>query len=69
MFGANWKTTLAGWVAGATQVAGTLAQSGFHLGHFGGTDWLHLFAGVGMVALGSYAKDSNVTGGSKPNDK
>jgi hypothetical protein len=64
----NWKTTVLGAVAGVTQIAGTLAGSGFSIGHFGGSDWLHVIAGLGTGLLGLYAKDHDVTGGTRPSE-
>jgi hypothetical protein len=58
----NWKTSLIGGIAGLTQIASVLSQTGFHIGHFGSTDFTQLVAGVGTVVIGLYAKDHNVSG-------
>ncbi len=60
----NWKTSLLGFLAGGAQVATVLSHAGLTLGHWGGTDFLSLFGAISTVALGLYAKDHNVTGGS-----
>ena len=62
----NWKTTLIGLIAGATQVTSVLTGANIHAGHFGGTDIFGLISGVGVAILGAYAKDHDVTGGSRP---
>lgn len=49
----NWKTTLAGLAAAALQL---FSQ---------GTGWKNILASIGLAAIGSFAKDSNVTGGTK----
>ena len=59
----NWKTTVFGFLAGATQIAAVLSQSGFSFGHCGNSDCLKLGAGVLTMLLGAFAKDHNVTGG------
>lgn len=59
----NWKTSLLGILAGGAQIAGLLSHSGITVGHWGGTDFLSLFAALSTVALGLHAKDNNVTGG------
>lgn len=47
----NWKTTLFGFGSGALNL---LAN---------GTNWKQVLLSVGLAVLGTFAKDSNVTGG------
>lgn len=53
---ANWRTTLAGWVAGAGILIGAHYQSGMTF-----TAWA---TAVGVALIGTLSKDFNVTGGS-----
>lgn len=55
----NWKTTLAGWVSGGAINLIPYLQTG-HL------DGKTLAIGFAIGVLGSLAKDSDVTGGSRP---
>lgn len=59
MFGASWKTTLAGWAAVLT--AGGSLLTHVAAGDFSTlmTDITALAAGIGLL----FAKDSDVTGG------
>jgi hypothetical protein len=50
----NWKTTLAGIGAGALQLFAN------------GTNWKSVLLAASMAVLGTFAKDSNVTGGTTP---
>ena len=58
----NWKTTLAGLLTGFPVAIDALLTA-YNSGTFTGKSGLQLMAGVGLVLLGVYAKDSNVTGG------
>lgn len=51
----NWKTTLFGIGAGALNMFAN------------GTKWQQVLLSVATAALGIFAKDSNVTGGTTPN--
>jgi len=50
----NWKTTLAGFGAGALNLFAN------------GVGWKQIAVTVGLAFLGLFAKDSDVTGGSRP---
>jgi hypothetical protein len=62
-FTINWKTTLAGTTAILTAVGDALTQ--LTTGHWDPgrlmADWTGLVAGIGLI----FAKDGNVTGGTK----
>jgi len=58
----NWKTTLAGILTGFPVAIDALLTA-YNSGAFTGKSGLQLMAGIGLVVLGVYAKDSNVTGG------
>lgn len=63
----NWKTSLFGALAAIAQLAPVLSHAGVQVGHWGGSDFLQVGAGVSTLLLGLYAKDSNVTGGTVAN--
>jgi hypothetical protein len=56
----NWKTTLIGVLAGFIPLGQGLLQGLYAGQHF---DWSKIGIGAGIMALGSLAKDFNVTGG------
>lgn len=55
---ANWKTTLAGWAAGAAVLAGAHYTTGMSF-----SAWA---TAIGLAIVGSLSKDFNVTGGTTP---
>jgi hypothetical protein len=58
----NWKTTLAGFIAGLP-VAIDAIMKAYDAGAFTGKTGLQLVAAVGVILFGLWAKDHNVTGG------
>lgn len=58
----NWKTTLAGLLAGLP-VLGDALYTAYQAGAFTGKTGIQLVTGIGMVLFGVWAKDHNVTGG------
>lgn len=60
----NWKTTLAGLIAGLPFAIDALTQANT-AGFFTGKSGLELVGAVGIVLFGAFAKDHNVTGGVK----
>lgn len=66
MTSTSWKTTLGGLVTGLG-VAGDAILQAYAAGSFTGKTGLQLLAAVGIVILGLYAKDNNVTGGTVVN--
>lgn len=61
----SWKTTLAGLVAGLPAAIDALIQA-YNSGAFTGKTGTELAFGIGVVLMGLYAKDHNVTGGTNP---
>lgn len=59
----NWKTTLAGTLAGLPLFLGGV---GVHFGHLGAVSVDQAIGGLGALLLGFFAKDHNVTGGTTP---
>lgn len=59
-FLANWRTTLAGVLAGG--IGGSIAG---YTNPDGSINWKALLIAVALAALGAMAKDHNVTGGTK----
>lgn len=60
----SWKTTLGGLVAGIPIGADAISQA-YAAGTFNGKTGSQLALAIGMVILGLFAKDHNVTGGTK----
>jgi hypothetical protein len=58
----SWKTTLAGILAGSG-VAITAVINAFEAGAFTSKTGEQLGIAIAIVALGAFAKDGNVTGG------
>ncbi len=58
----NWKTTLAGLIAGLPVMADALITA-YQAGAFTGKTGAQLVLGIGLVLFGALAKDHNVTGG------
>jgi hypothetical protein len=56
----NWKTTLFGFIGGLPMV-GIQVLNAFGQGQT--VDFKQLGLGLGVMLLGAFAKDSNVTGG------
>ena len=54
----SWKTTLAGILAGAPVAIQSLLDA-----YNSGKSFAQLAIGVGVILIGVYAKDKNVTGG------
>jgi hypothetical protein len=61
----NWKTTLFGVLGAVANIAPVLHSAGITVGHWGGSDFLQVGAGISALLLGYYAKDKDVTGTSK----
>jgi len=61
----NWKTSLAGWLTGLSVAADAVLQA-YSAGAFTGKSGLQLAAAIGIILLGVYSKDHNVTGGTTP---
>ena len=61
----SWKTTLAGLLAGLP-VAITALVDAYNAGQFTGKSVLQVILGVGIILIGIFAKDHNVTGGTTP---
>lgn len=61
----SWKTTLAGLIAGLPIAADALIQA-YNSGTFTGKTGSQLALAIGLVIMGLFAKDHNVTGGTKP---
>lgn len=58
----SWKTTLAGILAGAPVAIQSLLDA-YNSGQFTGKSFAQLAIGIGVILIGVYAKDKNVTGG------
>lgn len=58
----NWKTSLTGLLIGVPVAIDALIQA-YNLGTFSGKTGLELLVAVGLVLLGLFTKDHNVTGG------
>ena len=61
----NFKTTIAGIVAGLPIAVHAIFQA-ITDGTLTGQSGSQLLMGLGIVLLGAYAKDHNVTGGTQP---
>jgi hypothetical protein len=61
----NWKTMLAGFLAGLP-IAIEALLSAYQEGTFTGKTGSHLVLAIGIIIFGIYAKDKNVTGGTTP---
>jgi hypothetical protein len=61
----SWKTTLAGILAGLPVAVQSLLDA-YNSGQFTGKSFSQLAVGVGIILIGVYAKDKNVTGGTTP---
>jgi hypothetical protein len=59
----NIKTTIGGILAGGSVIVNALMEA-FSNGTLDGKHGLQLVAGIGIVILGVFSKDKNVTGGS-----
>jgi len=59
----SWKTTLIGIAAGFIPMGQGILQGLYQGQSF---DWSKIGLGAGIMALGSLAKDFNVSGSSKP---
>lgn len=53
----NWKTTVAGLVAGLPVVADSLLTA-YNSGAFNGKTGIQLFIGIGIVVLGALSHDA-----------
>jgi hypothetical protein len=62
----SWKTTLAGLIAGLP-IAANAILTAYDAGAFTGKTGLQLVGAIGIVLFGLFAKDHDVTGGTKPN--
>jgi hypothetical protein len=62
----SWKTTLAGIIAGLP-VALDAIITAYNAGTFTGKSGSELALGIGAVLIGAFAKDHDVTGGTKAN--
>ena len=62
----SWKTTLAGLIAGLP-VAGYALLQAYNAGAFSGKTGVQLVGAIGVILFGLFAKDHDVTGGTKPN--
>lgn len=60
----NWRTTLAGAIAGGTIIIDSLIQA-WQVGAFNGKHGEQLALGIVVIAWGALQKDHNVTGGTK----
>ena len=60
----SWKTTIAGLAVGLPLAWDAFAQA-YVAGAFNGKSGAQLVVSVGVILLGAYAKDHNVTGGTK----
>ena len=58
LFGTSWRTTVAGWLGGGVVAILPVLQTG----HFDSKD---LAIGFALGVLGTFAKDSNKTGGTQ----
>lgn len=58
----NWKTTIAGLIAGLPVGIDALITA-FNAGAFTGKSGAQLALAIGIILFGVYAKDKNVTGG------
>jgi len=58
----NWKTLLGGLIAGLPLAYDSL-MTAFNAGAFTGKSGGQLALAIGLILLGVYAKDRNVTGG------
>lgn len=59
----NWKTTLGGLVAGLP-IGINAVINAYAAGELNGQSGSQLFLAIGIILLGAYSKDHNVTGGS-----
>lgn len=58
----NWKTTLSGLLVGLPVAINALLDA-YTAGAFTGKSGGQLVAAIGIILLGLYSKDKNVTGG------
>ena len=57
----NLKTTIAGLVAGLPLIIDAIAKA-YVAGQFEGQHGIQLLIGVGLIVLGAFSKDYNVSG-------
>lgn len=62
----NWKTTLAGLLAGLPFAIDAIMQA-YTAGYFTGKTGWQLFGAIAVIFITTLAKDHNVTGGSVQN--
>lgn len=60
----NWKTSLAGLIAGAPFAINAVLTA-YNAGSFDGKSGMQLFAAIGIVLFGLVSKDHDVSGGAK----
>lgn len=60
----SWKTTIAGLITGGAVGVDAVLQA-IAAGALTGKTGLQLAAGIGIIFLGAYSKDHNVTGGTQ----
>lgn len=58
----NWKTTLAGLVAGIPTVVAAIVTA-YQAGQFNGESFGEIALGIGMILVGALSKDHDTTGG------
>lgn len=62
----NWKTSVLGIIAGLPVAIQALLDA-YNAGQFTGKSAFQVVTGIGIILIGLYAKDWNVTGtGTKP---
>ena len=61
----SWKTSLGGLLAGAPIAIDALVKA-YSAGAFTGKTGGQLAVAIGLILLGLFSKDSNVTGGTTP---
>ncbi len=64
----NWRTTLAGLVAGLPFAIDAIMQA-YAAGYFTDKTGWQLFGSIAVIVITSLAKDHNVTGGNKLADE
>ena len=62
----SWKTTLAGILAGLPIGIDAIVQAA-NGGALVGKTGAQLLLAIGLILIGAYSKDHDVTGGTKPN--
>ena len=60
----SWKTTLSGLLVGLPVAADALIKA-YEAGSFTGKTGMQLLVAIGLVLLGLFSKDNNVTGGTR----